>query len=233
VRKDAGDMVSRLSVDDLGHAQTVVCSRGTFTLIGTQGNPREIRERIRTLQSAREHAEDRGKRDEIDERIGKLLGGTALLHVSGQTKEDRDRRKEVAEMAVQVVRQGLQGGIVPGGGVAYIAAMSVLDGVELSEDEAPARDIVRRALQAPLTCLARNAGYDPGPVIARVQDAPAGSGFDVLSGEYVDVMAENIVDPLPTVTSALAHGFSAASMALTTNALVHRSYRDQSPTLNP
>jgi chaperonin GroEL len=233
IRADAGDAVAKVTLDDLGRAQSVVCNRATFTLIGTMGNPRAIRERIRVLQSAREHAEDREERDRLDERVGKLLGGTALLHVSGQSKEDRENRKEVAQAALRVVRQGLQGGIVAGGGVAYVAAASVLEDVPLSEEEAPARDIVRRALLAPLVCLARNAGYDPGPVVAQVQDAPDGWGFDVTSGRLVDMMAEHIVDPLPTVASALSHGFSAASMALTTNALVYRSYRDKSPTLNP
>jgi len=233
VRKDAGDVVSRVTAEDLGHAQTVVCNRSTFTLMGTMGNPRAIRERIRVLQRAREHAEDSQQRDGLDERIGKLLGGTALLHVSGQSKEDRERRKDVAETAVRVVRQGLQGGIVAGGGVAYVAAAAALEDVELNAEEEPARDIIRRALLAPLTCLVRNAGYDPGPVIAHVEASPPGWGFDVVHGRCVDMMAENIVDPLPTVLSAFTHGLSAAAMALTTDALVYRSYRDTTPNINP
>jgi chaperonin GroEL (HSP60 family) len=88
-------------------------------------------------------------------------------------------------------------------------------------------------LLAPLTRLAANAGYDPGPVVAHVQAAPDGWGFDVVNGRLVDMMAENIVDPLPTVLSAFAHGLSAASMALTTDVLVYRSYRETTPNLNP
>jgi chaperonin GroEL len=233
IRKDAGDLVSKVTIEDLGRAQTVVCNRATFTLVGTMGNPRAIRERIRTLQSAREHAEDKDQRRNIDERIGKLLGGTALLYVSGQSKQDRERRKDVAETAVRIVRLGLQGGIVPGGGAAYVSAASALDDVQLSDDETPARDILRRALLAPLTRLATNAGYDPGPVVAHVQAAPDGWGFDVVHGRLVDMMAANIVDPLPTVLSAFSHGLSAASMALTTDALVYRSYREKTPNLNP
>jgi chaperonin GroEL len=117
--------------------------------------------------------------------------------------------------------------------VAYVSAAAVLDDVRLSAEEEPARDIVRRALLAPLTCLAKNAGYDHGPVIAHVQASPAGWGFDVVEGRYADMMAENIIDPLPTVLSAFSHGLSAASMALTTDALVYRSYRDTTPNLNP
>ena len=233
VRKDAGDLVANATLDDLGHAQTVVCNRATFTLIGTMGRPQAIRERIRTLQNAREHADDKDDRAKLDERVGKLLGGTALLHVSGQTKEDRDHHKEVAETAVQVVRLGLQGGIVAGGGAALASAVSVLDEAPLSDAEAPAKDIMARALLMPLRRLAKNAGYDPGPVVARVQASPPGWGFDVLRGEYVDMLAANIIDPLPTVRTAFTHGVSAATMAMTTNALVYRSDKDETPSFEP
>jgi chaperonin GroEL len=222
-----------VTLDDLGRAQTVVCNRATFTLIGTMGRPQAIRERIRTLKNAREHADDKDERAKLDERVGKLLGGTALLHVSGQTKEDRDHRKEVAETAVQVVRLGLQGGIVAGGGAAFASAVSVLDEVPLSDAEAPARDIMARALLSPLRQLATNAGYDPGPVVARVQASPPGWGFDVIRGEYVDMLAANIIDPLPTVRTAFTHGVSAATMAMTTDVLVYRSDKDETPNLEP
>jgi chaperonin GroEL len=222
VRKDAGDLISRVTVEDLGHAQNVVCNRATFTLIGTMGNPRAIRERIHTLQNTREQAEDNDERDKLDERIGKLLGGTALLHVSGQSKEDRERRKEMAETAVRVVRQGLQGGVVAGGGVAYVSALPAIEGVQLVEDEFPARDMLRRALLAPMTCLVKNAGYEPGPVVARVEAAGNGLGFDVERGQFVDMFEANIVDPLPTIRTALSYALSVAAMALTTDVLILR-----------
>ena len=85
----------------------------------------------------------------------------------------------------------------------------------------------------PLRRLAGNAGYDPGPVVAKVQASPVGWGFDVTEGEYVDMLSANIIDPLPTVRTAFTHGVSAASMALTTNALVYRSYKDKTPNLEP
>ena len=232
VRKDAGDDVKQVKVGDLGHAQTIVCNRATFTLIGTMGKPLEIRERIRDLQRRRENADERVERDQLDERVGKLLGGTALLHVSGDSKEDRDRRKEVVENAVQVVRLGLQGGIVAGGGSAYIAALSALDDVELAADEEPAREMMRHALVAPLRRLVENAGFDPGPTLAYVQEAPAGWGFDVTQSKVVDMYEANIVDPLPTVRSAFAHAMSAGAMALTTDVLIHRD-QPGTPNLKP
>jgi chaperonin GroEL len=233
VRKDAGDAIAQVTVEDLGRAQTVVCNRSTFTLIGTMGRPQAIRERIRTLQAAREGSDDKERHKDLDERVGKLLGGTALLHVAGQTKEDREQRKDIAETAVQVVRLGLEGGVVAGGGSAYVSALPALDEVQLNGDAAPAKDMLRRALLAPITCLVRNAGYDPGPVVAQVLDSPAGWGFDVLQGEYVDMLAANIVDPLPTAHAAFRLGVSAAAMALTTDALIHRDPGEGMPNLNP
>jgi len=233
VRKDAGDSIARVTVEDLGHAQNVVCNRATFTLIGTMGNPRAIRERIHTLQNMREYAEDNADRDKLDERIGKLLGGTALLHVSGQSKEDRERRKEMAETAVRVVRQGLQGGVVAGGGVAYALALPALEEVPLSGDEFPVRDMLRRAMLAPMTCLVKNAGYDPGPVVARVQESEGGLGFDVERGQFVDMFEANIVDPLPTIRTAFSYALSVAAMALTTDVLILRDSDASKSDLKP
>ncbi len=233
IRKDAGDSLARVTIQDLGRAQYVVCNRATFTVVGSMGNPQAIRERIHTLRERRTHVQDKQERKGLDERIGKLLGGAALLHVSGQTESERDRRKQLAKDAVHVVRLGLQGGVVAGGCSAYVSIAPVLDDIEVTPDEAPALDILRRALTAPLACLARNGGYDPGPVVARVQEAPLGWGFDVIRGEVVDMLQANIVDPLPTVRAALSYSLSLAALAMTTDVLVYRSYRDQTPEFNP
>ena len=233
IRKDAGDSIAQVTLQDLGRAQYVVCSRATFTLMGTMGNPQEIRDRVQTLRETRRHTHDDKEQDNLDERIRKLLGGSALLHVSGQTDAERKHAKQMAENAVRVVRHGLQGGIVPGGGSAYVACLPALDEVELSENEAPALNILRHALMAPMACVTRNAGHDPGPVIAWVQDAPPGWGFDVLRGERVDMLEANVVDPLPTVRTALTWALSIASMAMTTDALIHRTGKESNLDLEP
>jgi chaperonin GroEL len=233
IREQAGESLSRVKVEDLGRAQYVVCNRATFTIVGGMGSPQAIRDRIHTLREARASLEDKQDREKLEERIGKLLGGTALLHVSGQTESERDHRKELAQNAIHVVRQGLHGGIVPGGCSAYVSILPALDDIELTENEAPALDILRRALVAPLICLARNGGYDPGPVVANIRKAPFGWGFDVVRGEVVNMLEGNIVDPLPTMRAALDYGLSVATMAMTTDALVYRSYRDETPEFNP
>jgi chaperonin GroEL len=201
--------------------------------MGTMGSPQAIRDRVQELRAIREHTQDEQDQENLDERIGKLLGGSALLHVAGQTDAERKHVKAMAENAVRVVRHGLQGGIVPGGGSAFVACLPALDEVELSEAEAPALNILRQALTAPMACLTRNAGYDPGPVIAWVRDAPPGSGFDVLTGTRGDMIEANIVDPLPTVRTALRWALSIANMAMTTDALIHRPGGGPSGDLEP
>ena len=233
VRKDAGDALARVKLQDLGRAQYAVCSNATFTLMGTMGNPQAIRDRVQTLREALQHSHEDREREELEERIGKLLGGSALLHVAGQTDAERKHAKQVVENAVRVVRHGLRGGVVPGGGAAYVACLPALDEVELPEKEAPARNILRRALTAPMACMTRNAGYDPGPVVAWVQDAPPGWGFDVLRGERGDMLAANVVDPLPTVRTALTWALSIAAMTITTDALIHHADFGSVPDLEP
>jgi chaperonin GroEL len=188
---------------------------------------------VQDLRAQHDMTQDERARENLEERIGKLLGGSALLHVGGQTDAERKHAKTMAQNAVRVVRHGLQGGIVPGGGSAYVACLPALDEVEVTETEAPALNILRRALMAPMTCLTRNAGYDPGPVIAWVKDAPPGSGFDVLTGRRGDMIAANIVDPLPTVRTALTWALSIATMAITTGTLIHRPGGESSVDLEP
>jgi chaperonin GroEL len=233
IRKDAGDAMAQVAIHDLGRAQYVVCNRDTFTLVGTMGSPQEIRDRVQALREARQQIQDERERQNVDERIGKLLGGAALLHVSGQTKSERDHRKQLAEDAIRVVRHGLQGGIVPGGGSAFVSCLPALDEVQVTGDEAPALNILRQSLMAPMACIARNAGHDPGPVVAWAQEASLGWGFDVLRGERVDMMEAKIVDPLPTLKTALSLALSIAAMAITTDALVHRTGQEPTPDLEP
>ena len=110
----------------------------------------------------RDQLSDQHELKTLDERVGKLLGGTAILNVGGKTKSEREQLKALAEGAVRVVRLGLEEGIVPGGGSAYVAALPALDEAEVTADEAPALNILREALVAPVKCLVRNAGYSPG-----------------------------------------------------------------------
>jgi chaperonin GroEL len=210
-----------ITLAELGQADEMQAIRSGFTLIGGKGRPATIRARYQELRSQIPAASGRD-RDRLVERAGKLLGGVALLKVGGATESEQEAIKLRAKEAVQVVRLGLQEGVAPGGGVAYLKCLPALVGLALSEEEQPALTVLRSALLAPLRALLQNSGYDPAPLIARLQERGDGCGFDVVTGEMVNVMQAQIIDPVKVLQSALQIGVSGALMGMTTDVLVHR-----------
>lgn len=233
--EEAGDRIQSAELSDLGQADEVQAVRSAFTLVGGAGRPAAIRQRIAEVRKLMPNAASAVERDRLAERAGKLLGGVALLRVGGATETERTHLMARTEEAVRVVRIGMECGVVPGGGAAFLAALSALDSLRLEGDEALACSVLRRALLAPLSALARNAGRDPAPIVHAALARGAGVGFDVRTGELTDMYAANIVDPLKVTTTALSAAVSCAAMALTTEALVHkpRSIRDDDVSLNP
>ncbi|MEZ4863888.1 MAG: chaperonin GroEL [Caldilineaceae bacterium] len=219
---ERGDNVEDAHLADLGRAEEVQAIRSGFTIVGGKGRPAAIRQRYQDLRRQIPDAPRGRARDRLGERAGKLLGGVALLEIGGATAVERDYTKERAKEAVNVVRLGLQEGIVPGGGVAFLRCLPALAKLHLPEEEAPALNILRNALMAPAQAILRNAGYAPAPILAHLLESSNGLGFDVMQGQMVDVMAANIVDPVIVLKEALHIGVSGALMGLTTETLVHR-----------
>jgi len=143
--------------------------------------------------------------------------------------------KERAKAAVQTLRLALQEGIAPGAGVAYLRCLPALERLTLPADEAAAIPVLRAALLAPLRAILHNSGYEPGPIIARVQAGGANCGFDVMQGKLVDVVAAHLVDPVRVLHSALQTGVSGALMGMTTDVLIHkpRHNRDEDVDFRP
>jgi chaperonin GroEL len=233
--EEAGDRVEAATLSDLGQADEVNAVRSAFTITGGKARPAALRQRIAEIRKLMPNAASTVERDRLSERAGKLLGGAALLRVGGATEAERAHLMARAEEAVRVVRIGMESGVAPGGGAAYLAAVPALAALRLPGDEAPASAILRQAMLAPMSALARNAGHDPAPVVHAALAQGAGCGFDVRTGTLTDMCAANIVDPLKVVTTALRAAVSCAAMTLTTEALVHkpRSVRDDDVRLDP
>lgn len=233
--EEAGDRVESARLSDLGQADEVNAIRSAFTITGAKGRPAAIRQRITDLRRLLTRTADNSERDRLTERIGKLLGGVALLRVGGATEAERAHLMRRAEEAVRTIRIGMEDGLVAGGGVAFLAALPVLQRLELKGDEAHADGVLRQALLAPMSALIRNAGYEPAPLIHEAIARGEHFGFDMRTGRVVDMWAAGIVDPLRVVTTALRTATSCAAMTLTTEALVHkpRSTRDDDVMLNP
>jgi chaperonin GroEL len=225
---EADDRVEGATLADLGQAREVQAIRSGFTLFGGKGRPAAIRQRTQELRARLPKAAYGRDRNHLVERAGKLQGGVGLLEIGGSTESERDYFKERAEEAVHVVRMGLQGGIVAGGGVAYLACLRGLKALSLDDEEAPGVAILAHALQAPVRAILANSGVDANVILAQMLDAGAGCGYDVMRHEFTNMCAANIVDPLKVLQVALETGVSGALMALTTDVLVHKPRQNRS-----
>lgn len=232
---ESDDSLKKVTLADLGQAREIQAIRSGFTLIGGKGRPAAIRQRSQELRKRIPEAAYGRERNRLVERAGKLLGGVALLEVGAATETERDYLKERTEEAVHVVRLGLQGGIVPGGGVAFLACVPAIQALSLDDETAAGAAILAQALAAPMRAIIANAGGDPAVVLAQAQAAGCGMGYDAVAEVVTDVMASNIVDAVKVLQVALRTGVSGALMALTTNALVTRprANRDEDVDFRP
>ena len=243
VEERAGGQLADLQREDFGHARRVIATRRGLTIVGARGRQRTIRQRIVELQAELNRQDTRAQPETLRKRLANLSGGVATLKIGATTKEERNLKREMAEDAIRAVRAGLQEGIVPGGGAAYMAcvpALTVLETATDGEDEALGVRVVADALQAPLRQIATNAGYAGSTVAARVsghyngQEPGAmrskphsdqgvqGWGFDALSGQEMSMWEAGIVDSVKVLRMALEMAASAAGMVLTTEAIVFK-----------
>ncbi len=230
LKEDAGETVDNFAAADFGHARRIWCNRDFFTVIEGAGEPAAIRKRISQIKSELPTITDEYEHGKMRERLGKLSGGMAVLRIGAPTDIQRDEKKLQAEDAVAATRLALESGLVAGGGAALLACIPAVERLELEGDEAMGVEILARALEAPTRQILKNGGFAPNPLIAELRGRPAGYGFDVISGEIVDMWAAGIVDPLKVVRTALDAATSTAMMALTTDALVRKKKPEQSVT---
>ncbi len=231
----AGVNLEDFQVQDLGFARRAWATESLFGIYGGKGDLRRIRQHTSHLRTMLKEVHEHGIYDEshwqavVQKRIGRLLGGTAILRVGGLTDTEREARKLVAERAVAGLRNAVQSGVVPGGGAALLHAQAALKGLPAeSEDEAAAYNILARALEEPMRCIAKNAGYVPDVIVEKVKESPKGHGFDAISGKIVDMRASGILDSFLVLEKALQIALSGASMALTTDVIIHHRWPKES-----
>ncbi len=233
--KAAGNTLADFKAEDLGYARRAWAAESMFGIYGGKGDPRRIRQHIAKVKEKLKAVAkgDEYNQREMQSRLGRLVGGTAILHIGGTLETEIKVRKEAADRAVNSLRHALRGGVIPGGGAALLHAQSSLDGLPAeNEDIAVAYRILARALEEPLRTIAKNAGYNPDIILDRVQSAPPGSGFDAVAGKIVDMKECHILDALLVVERALETAVSGAAMALTTDIIVHHRFPTEDP-INP
>jgi chaperonin GroEL len=220
VFKDLGIDLEKISLKDLGRAKKVIVDNDNTTVIEGAGDTKEINARCEQIRRELEESDSDYDREKLQERLAKLSGGVAQINVGAPTETELKQRKQKVEDALAAVRSALADGIVPGGGTACLRAAPVLEKLSLTGDEKLGAAVVRRALAGPFKQLALNAGFEPTVVRQQVEEAKEGMGFDVLSGEIVDMKKAGIIDPAKVAATAVLNAASVAAMMVTAECLV-------------
>jgi chaperonin GroEL len=219
--KEIGRELSSAEPQDLGEARRIIVTKDETTIIEGKGTKKAIEDRVASIRAALDQATSDWDKEKLEERLGKLSGSVAVVKVGAATEVELNEKKHRVEDALSATRAAVEEGIVPGGGVAYLNAMSALDRVNLEQhDEATGVRILRRALEEPLRRIAQNAGQDGSVIVRAVQDLKKGEGYDAAQDRYGDMRGFGIIDPAKVTKAALDNAVSIAGMVLTTNCLV-------------
>jgi len=226
ITEEEGRKLDSATIDDLGRADKVVCSKDDTTIVGGHGADGEIKGRMEQIKVEIDRSDSDYDREKLQERLAKLVGGVAVIRVGAATETELKEKKHRVEDALSATRAAIEEGIVAGGGVALINAIPALDGVEVSyDDEQTGVNILRKALEMPLRKIAENAGQDGAVTLEAVrrlhrEDGNERLGYDVIQGDYADMVDRGIIDPAKVTKGALSNAASIAAMVLSTEALI-------------
>ncbi|MGA8457143.1 MAG: chaperonin GroEL [Streptosporangiaceae bacterium] len=220
ISEEVGLKLENVGLDTLGHARRVVVTKDTTTIIDGAGDQSAIDDRVRQLRSEIENSDSDWDREKLQERVAKLSGGVCVLRAGAATEVELKEKKHRLEDAISATRAAIEEGIVAGGGSALVHIAADLGDLGKKGDEATGVQVVRNALQAPARWIAENAGAEGGVVVAAIAELPMGHGYDAATGEYGDLMAHGVIDPVKVTRSAVQNAASIAGMLLTTEALV-------------
>jgi len=235
ISEETGRKLENVTINDLGRARKVVSNKDETTIIDGAGEESAIKGRIAEIKVEIERTTSDYDREKLQERLAKLAGGVAVIRVGAATETELKEKKHRVEDALSATRAAVEEGIVPGGGVALLNAISCLDGLKMElDDENTGVQIMRRALEAPMRRIAINAGQDGAVIVQTVRAKQAEKndpriGYDVLRGEFVNMIEAGIIDPAKVTRGALENAASIASMILTTEALVTDIKEDEKP----
>ncbi|UQN15557.1 chaperonin GroEL [Gulosibacter sp. ACHW.36C] len=220
ISEEVGLKLENTNLDMLGRARKVIISKDETTIVEGAGEAAQIEGRVAQIKQEIQNTDSDYDREKLQERLAKLAGGVAVIKSGAATEVELKERKHRIEDAVRNAKAAVEEGIVAGGGVALTQSGAAIDGLELSADEATGAAIVKSSLDAALKQIALNAGLEPGVVAEKVRGLETGHGLNAATGEYVDMIAEGILDPVKVTRSALQNAASIAGLFLTTEAVV-------------
>ena len=232
VSEEVGLKLDQVSLDVLGRARRIVVTKDNTTIIDGEGDQPAVEDRIRQLRTEIENTDSDWDREKLQERVAKLAGGVAVLRAGAATEVELKEKKHRLEDAISATRAAIEEGIIPGGGSALVQEATKLGDLEMTGDEATGVQVVRRALSAPARWIAENAGAEGGVVIGRIAELPAGHGYNAATGEFGDLIAQGVIDPVKVTRSAVQNAASIAGMLLTTEVLVSEKPEPEAPPAN-
>ena len=220
VSEELGIQLESVGIEHLGKARKIAVGKDATTIIEGAGKKADIKGRADSIRAQIEKTTSDYDREKLQERLAKLTGGVAVIHVGAMTEADMKQKKQRFEDALNATRAAVEEGVVVGGGMALLRASAVLEGLRAKGDQKFGVEIVARACQAPLRQIVANAGEDPSVVIDDASSKKVNQGFDAISCTWVDMFQAGIIDPTKVVRTALQNAASIAGLMLTTNTLV-------------
>ena len=221
ITEDLGLKLENLTIEDLGEAKKVTIDKDNTTIVDGGGTPQAIEGRVKQIRAQVEDTTSDYDREKLQERLAKLVGGVAVIKVGAATETEMKEKKARVEDAMHATKAAVEEGIVPGGGVALLRGVQVLDDLKVDDDQHIGVNILRRALEEPMRWIAQNAGFEGSIVVQHVSDATdSHAGFNAQSEKYENLVKAGVIDPVKVVRTALQNAGSIASLLLTTEALI-------------
>ena len=220
ISEERGIKLDKADLSMLGSARKLISTKENTTIVGGKGKKVDLDKRVKQIKAQIEQTDSEFDREKLQERLAKLSGGVAVVKVGAATEVEQKEKQYRIEDAIAATKAAVEEGIVPGGGVALIRAIEVLDKVKAEGEERIGVNILRRALEEPLRQIAQNAGIDGSVAASEVKKAKGAQGFNALTGVYEDLVKAGVIDPTKVVRSALQNAASVAAMFLTTEAVV-------------
>jgi chaperonin GroEL len=228
ISEEVGFKLENATLADLGQAKRVVIDKDNTTIVDGKGKDGDIQGRIAEIRAAIDKSTSDYDREKLQERLAKLAGGVAVIHVGAATETEMKEKKARVEDALHATRAAVEEGIVPGGGVALIRVQHVLDKVKGTGDEKIGVDIIRRAIESPIRSIAANAGVEGSIVVARVKESKdKGFGYNAATDEYEDLVKAGVIDPTKVTRTALQNAASIAGLLLTTECVIVEKKEDK------
>ncbi len=227
ISEEVGFKLEQTTMDMLGKAKKITVDKDNTTIIDGDGKEDAIQGRVKMIRAQIEETSSDYDREKLQERLAKLVGGVAVIKVGAATEVEMKEKKARVEDALHATRAAVDEGIVPGGGVAYIRALSVLDGLKLATEQQFGVNVVKVSLEAPIRQIADNAGIDASIVVDKVKNGKDAFGYNAADDEYVDMLKAGIIDPTKVSRYALQNASSIAGLMLTTEALIAEKPKEE------